>query len=176
MFIKIKRKIPKRNSILTYDVMDIAIHIVKYCNSKNRPINNLTLQKLLYFVQAYFMTQTYEKQPLFKADFVAWEFGPACPLAYYELQYYDGHLASIFEEYSILTNNKLYKYNSNSISTNDQTLINAVLDYYLNYSSADLIKLSQNQDPWQNTKKTAVISEQSMVKYFSKNPQPIFLS
>ena len=38
-----------------YNALLVANHIVKYCNSKNHPISNLKLQKLLYFVQAEFL-------------------------------------------------------------------------------------------------------------------------
>ena len=168
------RKIPSRNNTNVYNVMDIAIHIINYCKAKQRPINNLTLQKLLYFTQAYFMTQTKEKQKIFNASFVAWEFGPACPTTYYEFQHHNGNLASIFTEYLILST-EIYKYNPNAIADQDKIIIHAVVDYYLNFSSSDLVTLSRHQDPWLNTPKGMTITEQAMVRYFSKNKQPIFI-
>lgn len=169
------RKKTSRNNTNVYNVMDVVVYIVKYCDAKNRQINNITLQKLLYFVQAYFMTQTQERQKLFDAKFVAWEFGPACPAAYYELQHHVGNLASVVEEYSIIKNAKPFDYTP-QINDNDKVIINAVLDYYLNFSSSGLIVLSRNQDPWINTPKGEIIEDQLIIKYFSRNKQPIMLS
>lgn len=39
-----------------YRALNIAKYIIRYCNEKNRTISNLKLQKLLYFVQAEFVT------------------------------------------------------------------------------------------------------------------------
>ena len=39
---------------MEYNAIDVAKYIVFYCIGKNYSISNLKLQKLLYFVQAYF--------------------------------------------------------------------------------------------------------------------------
>lgn len=40
-----------------YKVLDICRHIINYSNEKDYGISNLKLQKVLYFVQAYFLIQ-----------------------------------------------------------------------------------------------------------------------
>lgn len=42
---------------MTYNVLDICRHIINYSDEKDYGVSNLKLQKLLYFVQAYFMLE-----------------------------------------------------------------------------------------------------------------------
>lgn len=39
---------------MSYDVLDTSRYIIGYSNIKNYGISNLKLQKILYFVQAFF--------------------------------------------------------------------------------------------------------------------------
>ena len=41
-----------------YNALDVSRYIINYSNDKNYGISNLKLQKILYFVQAYFLTST----------------------------------------------------------------------------------------------------------------------
>lgn len=49
---------------MNYDVLDISRYIISYSNKMDYGISNLKLQKVLYFVQAYFLIQT--GHPCFK--------------------------------------------------------------------------------------------------------------
>ncbi len=37
-----------------YNALDVAKYIITYCKKNQKPISNLKLQKLLYFVQSQF--------------------------------------------------------------------------------------------------------------------------
>ena len=63
-----------------YNVIDVSSYIINYSNQINHPINNLKLQKLLYYVQAATLVKTGRK--CFNSKIVAWQFGPAIPEAY----------------------------------------------------------------------------------------------
>lgn len=63
-----------------YNALDIAKYIVKKCIDDNKPISNLQLQKILYFIQVYYLTN--KNTPLFDEDFEAWQFGPVIPVVY----------------------------------------------------------------------------------------------
>lgn len=41
-----------------YDVLEVSRHIINYSNRMRYGVSNLKLQKLLYFVQAYFLAFT----------------------------------------------------------------------------------------------------------------------
>ena len=64
------------------DAMDVAEYILWYCeNELNKPINNLRLQKTLYYVQGEYLRR-YNK-PLFDNDMEAWTYGVVVPYVYY---------------------------------------------------------------------------------------------
>ena len=64
-----------------YSVIDVCEYIIYYSNKRNYSLSNLKLQKLLYFVQAYFLIKFNE--PCFAEDIEAWDFGPVVPVAYH---------------------------------------------------------------------------------------------
>lgn len=68
---KRKSKMPEKELL---PVMDVARFIINYSNERDYSISNLKLQKLLYFVQAYYLTSTEEHEPCFKEDIEAWDF------------------------------------------------------------------------------------------------------
>ena len=48
---------------------------------ENCPLTPLKLQKLLFLIYAY--GYKYSKEPVFKAEFSAWQYGPVCEPIYY---------------------------------------------------------------------------------------------
>ena len=64
--------------------LDIAKAIVDMCTSDGRPVSNLQLQNILYYLQ---VNALHHGRPMFSDDFEAWQFGPVVPDVYY---YYCG--------------------------------------------------------------------------------------
>lgn len=72
---------PKINKLQRpYRVMDVANHIVKFFSVEERPITNLLLLKILYYLQSYYLVNT--KERLFKEDIEKWGYGPVEPIVY----------------------------------------------------------------------------------------------
>lgn len=63
-----------------YSALEVAKYVVSKCTEEKRPISNLQLQKILYYIQ-----RTYIKQGsrAFEDDIEAWQFGPVVPDVYY---------------------------------------------------------------------------------------------
>ena len=61
-------------------VLDVAKYVIDKCSADGHPISNLQLQKILYYIQAYFLKNT--EQSFFEEDMEAWQFGPVAPSAY----------------------------------------------------------------------------------------------
>lgn len=61
-------------------VLDLAKYIIDKCVKDKKPISNLQLQKILYYVQVAFIKE--QKTPLFKEEIEAWQFGPVVPIVY----------------------------------------------------------------------------------------------
>ena len=82
---------------MTYTASDIARYIVSYCFRKRKPVSNLKLQKMLYYMWIEYYKKT--KKSLFNDDICAWQFGPVIPDIYYAFCVYAGR--PITKEYWI---------------------------------------------------------------------------
>lgn len=62
--------------------LNLAKYVIKECISHERPVSNLQLQKILYYIQVSFLKSFNE--PCFGEDIEAWKFGPVVPVVYYK--------------------------------------------------------------------------------------------
>ena len=118
---------------MTYNAIDVAKHIITYCSKKKQPISNLKLQKIIYYtwVDYYKATGT----AIFVDDICAWQFGPVVPSVYYEYCSFAG--TAISREYDI------------SLSAEDITIINPILDKYMAIPASVLVDRTHEQgSPW----------------------------
>jgi len=63
------------------NALTLAKYIVTKCTTDHCPISNLQLQKILYYIQVYFLKNA--GGPVFSDEIEAWKFGPAVPEVYY---------------------------------------------------------------------------------------------
>ena len=85
---------------MTYNVLTVCRHIIKFSNEKDYGISNLKLQKILYFVQAYFLLKKDDHSPCFAEKIEAWDFGPVVPEAYREYERFGSGDIPTFADYS----------------------------------------------------------------------------
>ncbi|MGN0339506.1 MAG: Panacea domain-containing protein [Lachnospira sp.] len=136
-----------------YKVLDVCRHVINYSNDKDYGISNLKLQKILYFIQAYFLISTSE--PCFVEPIEAWDLGPVVPVAYHEYkQYGSGDIPYVksyikFDEENIWNSSDV-KFEDNIISENDKHLMDSVVDKFADFSATDLVTLTHQQAPWKN--------------------------
>lgn len=112
-----------------YRAIDIAMYIIEYGRANNKHINNLKLQKVLYFLWIEFYRKT--KKSLFSEDFVAWHYGPVIPEIYYEFSHFGA--------------SPIYVYRSDSeisIDSMTESIITEILSKLLKYESHTLIRES----------------------------------
>lgn len=77
-----------RGEDMWYSATEIAKYIISKCSSSGRPVSNLKLQKMLYFIWVDFYTKT--GRILFFDNICAWKLGPVVPEVYYEYCSYAG--------------------------------------------------------------------------------------
>ena len=63
-----------------YAAIDVACYIVNKCVHDGKKITDLQLQKIMYYIQRYFLRQ--ERRSLFMDDIEAWMYGPVIPAVY----------------------------------------------------------------------------------------------
>lgn len=138
---------------MSYKVLDVCRHVINYSNEHDYGISNLKLQKVLYFIQAYFVTKKKDHTRCFDEKIEAWDFGPVVPEAYHEYkQYGSGDIPTIesfimFDKDDIW-NSKRVEFEDTAISDNDKSLIDKVVDKFADYSATDLVSLTHRQSPW----------------------------
>ena len=136
---------------MVYNALDIARYVIKYSNDRDYGVSNLKLQKILYFIQAYFLIQTHH--PCFKEPIEAWDFGPVVPDVYKQYIAYGGTDIPTMESYISFDGDDIWKskrvrFNKINIKDEDKILINKVIDKFSEYSATDLVTLTQHQEPW----------------------------
>lgn len=119
-----------------YNALDIAKYVINYCNEKQKPISNLKLQKILYFLWIDYFKAT--QQYLFSNEIYAWKFGPVVPDVYYEFCAYGG--LPIEKNFSI------------TLEAKDKLIVDNIIDKYSKLSAFQLVeKTHQSNTAWYKT-------------------------
>lgn len=158
---------------MTYNVLDVCRYVINYSNKKDYGISNLKLQKILYFIQAFFLIET--GSPCFDEKIKAWDFGPVVLEAYREYERYGGIDIPTVRSYveldeSNIWNSEIIEYDDSVIARKDKKRINDVVDKFSNYSATDLVKLTHRQTPWieaYNSGQNTEIMLSSIKEYFN---------
>lgn len=158
-----------------YSVLDVSRHIINYCNNKDYDLSNLKLQKILYFIQAYYVSKTDTKEPCFNEKIEAWDFGPVVPRAYHEYKKYGSTNIPPITTYIRIDDkdfwqSKLVKYTDDILAQADKEIIDKLVDNFSKYSTTTLVRITHNQRPWIDAYKHAgdkIITVQAMRGYFN---------
>ncbi len=147
------------------DFMLSVIDVARYLLSLGS-MNHRKLQKLCYYVQAFYLAITGE--PLMNTEFQAWAHGPVSPQLYYYYKSW-GYLKII----QIVNEDYITK-----IPQQIRNFINSVYKMYENYSADDLEALTHSEEPWIKARESAgakpgeactkVITNDSMKIYYKK--------
>ena len=156
-----------------YNVLDVCRYVINYSNDKDYGISNLKLQKVLYFIQAYFLISTPEQ--CFRERIEAWDFGPVVPEAYREYkQFGSSNIPNVSYyvemDFDDFWKSKVKKYRSEVISDGDKRRIEAVVDRFSDYSATDLVEITHNQAPWMDAyvpNRNNEITPQAIKEYFN---------
>lgn len=161
---------------MAYNVLEVCRHIINYSNKKDYGISNLKLQKILYFVQAYFLIISDGERPCFNEKIEAWDFGPVVPKAYHEFKKYgSGDIPTITtilvrEDENDIWNFDRMPYLDDKITRQDKGKIDAVVDLFSDYSATDLVTLTHQQSPWKDVyvrHKNNEIEQKKILEYFN---------
>lgn len=85
---------------MNHDAVEIARYILTYCSRKGRRLDNLQLQKILYFVWVDYYKATGRR--LFTDRIEAWHYGPVVPEVYREYSHYVASKIRLFEPVDII--------------------------------------------------------------------------
>lgn len=140
------------------NVIDVSNYIIKYCVIKGYNITNLRLQKILYYVQGYFL-KAYD-QPAFPEEIVAWPYGPVVPEAYYNYCSFGRNELCLFENIN---------YDFSSLSSEEKRTINTIVDRCSKLSITDLVDKTHSETPWRETPVRNQIATSEISDFFEAN-------
>ena len=154
-----------------YNVLDISVYIINYCNKSYYYISNIKLQQILYFTQVAFLV-IYNKE-CFQEEIEAWDFGPVIPTIYERFCKYGNLNIPTIEEYIDKSRGIWHavtkEFDVNIISESDRELINQMVNECSGYSASELVEITHRQSPWINAYIKGfnnVISKEDISEYF----------
>lgn len=138
-----------------FSAMDIANYIVDYSLNKNYSINNLKLQKLLYYANARYLVEN-DGNSLFDETIEKWKLGPVVPEVYHEFKQYGANEITKTEETLEITtagNSKGWKYvlktfSKDNISSETQEFLNCIVDKLKNFGPFELVEMTHREPMW----------------------------
>lgn len=158
-----------------YSVLDISRFVINYCDEKDYNLSNLKLQKILYFIQAYFLCDDKILKPCFKEQIEAWDFGPVVPVAYHEYKRFGNTNIPKVESYieydeSNFWNSKVVSFNDGMIAAADKEIICRLVDKFAKYSTTSLVNITHRQTPWKTAYaqgRGSIITNEAIRSYFN---------
>lgn len=111
---------------------NIADYIITISIKSGNPVNNLKLQKLLYYTQAAFLV---EGKECFEEDLYWYRYGPTMPEVLKRFGYYGNEPI------------RYHKCDNTPLTKEEQRLIEEVVYSYKDYSAMDLIRKVLQEDP-----------------------------
>ena len=138
--------------------MALAREVAKYI-IKSLPVDNLKLQKLLYYSQAVYLV-LHDKRPLFSEPIEAWDYGPVVPPVYHTYKQC-GFEAIPAEETPVM------------LELDELRAVDMALDCFGGMSGPALINQTHGELPWKSVyrpgRPSSVISLDSMYEFFKNN-------
>ncbi|PAF50429.1 type II toxin-antitoxin system antitoxin SocA domain-containing protein [Helicobacter sp. 13S00477-4] len=119
------------------EALRVARYIINKCIELEKPISNLPLQKIIYFVHIGFLKKT-GKQLITDKDFEAWQWGPVIRDVYHEYRIFGSNALSIPEEDSNL-----------DLDKSEKEIVDKIIDESTELPPWELVKRSHNpQGAW----------------------------
>ena len=129
----------KKRRFMSYSVIDIANKVIANTDiNQGETISNLKLQKMLYYLQGFFIA-AYDKK-LFNEPIEAWQYGPVVREAYLHFKVF-GHGAIILEEQEEILN----------LPADEEDFFCEVMKEYGQFSAIKLMNMTHEELPWKKT-------------------------
>lgn len=168
--------------MLYMDAMIVADYIVanSIAGEYHRKVNNLELQKYLYFLNARFLVETGE--PLFQDDIEKWKFGPVIPTVYHEYKNFGAasiNAVSNHETLQIVDGKVVFvekPSNFNCLKSEVKRIINETVNSLSMIDRFDLVEKTHTHTEWKkdelrimNGERHLKYSNDGIKEYFSNN-------
>lgn len=137
------------------EALDVAKYII---NTADGGVENLKLQKLLYYSQAVRLVLSEGKETLFDEPIEAWMYGPVVPCVYHHFKYNDFNKIPLVPDDDIV------------LSEKDMEAIDIAVAFYSGFTGSELINRTHQEAPWKDNydanKRHIIIPTDQIYNYF----------
>lgn len=165
-----------------YNALDVAQYVINYAIERGKPVSNLKLQKILYYIQAAFLVE--EDTPCYNEKILNWRHGPVVKEVYDNYREYvdkdikdiqKGYHKLIFDKKEVEFKFEYIEFSSNNIKDTHKIIMKKVIDAYLDKDAWELVERTHQEEPWKNySSRNSEISSESIKDYFNKNKSRIY--
>lgn len=168
----------------TQEPMAVANYIINYAKEKDKPVTNLHLQKILYFLQAKFLIKNGENTPLMTGNFKKWDYGPVMKEVYdayknngaWGIENYAPNVNITNEKWEVLPPQHL---NLKDLDEQEVCLLNSTIDKLLEKNPWELVKITHEHAPWKDFEdeihehKPLEYDNKEIYDFFKENPKEL---
>jgi uncharacterized phage-associated protein len=160
----IKRAGLTRGDYMVCTATELSDYLVDKAKSENIELTPLKLQKILYYVQGWYLA--FKDTPVFDEDVLAWKYGPVVKEVYNKFSPYGAQNIAI-SDYKPET--------SCEFNTDDKDIINAIWDKYKSFKPTELVTMTHLSKPWKQVfydPNNEIIYTDLMRDYFKQYATP----
>ena len=115
-----------------YRAQEVAKYVIGECTKAGKPVDNMKLQKMLYFLWIDYYRQTGKN--LFNDEIQAWKYGPVIPAVYWKYRTFIADPICLTEP--------------NTISQNDSSILSPLVMTYNKRDVGSLVGETHTKGPW----------------------------
>jgi uncharacterized phage-associated protein len=136
------------------EILALSKYIVhQFAKQSPDGITPMKLQKLLFYVKAWTLISD---RKLVLADFEHWDYGPVNRDVYQHYKQYGSGSIDV---------NELDDFN---INPSEKELIDFIVENYISFDAFTLSAMTHTEEPWKQTNRNELISEESIISYYSQ--------
>lgn len=156
--------------------MNVADYIILVAKKLNKPVSNLQLQKIMYFLNVIHLLKFDE--PLITNDhFEKWDYGPVLRDVYEEYSC-NGSLKinKVSEHLFLVKENNTFKvkrsiFNEDDLSKKDKIFISNNLKKFIDINPFDLVRQSHKEPQWKDRSNVQYDDKRTLDYYSKKDNQ-----
>lgn len=135
-----------------HNQMDIADYFVQSSLKQKLEINNLKLQKLLYYFYAKYLVEG--KGNPFSEKFEKWQYGPVLPDVYHTYkQFYGSEIPAVPNRYLFNSKNnsfEIHEFDEKALPPVMKTEIDEFVMHLGKFDAFELVERTHQHDDWKN--------------------------
>lgn len=135
-----------------YSALTIANYVIYFAKERQLEINNLKLQKILYFIQSRFLVE--EGHSIFKDQIEKWKLGPVIPSVYHEFKGYGRSQIdepTSYIEYTEVDGEgsfEIKEFNQDDIDSETRQLLDDTIEKLSKFETFELVKKTHEHTSW----------------------------